>query len=94
MDGYRYMAVYCDTTGLYTEDEMDFDNICYIQFPEQIIHDWFLQSEDSMIYSYEGWLCNYDCDGTDGLYSFALDRGFVGRREDYGKEADKKELYT
>lgn len=78
-----YMTIYCDTTGLYTEDEINKDNLTEIAFPRWIVKEWFEQSDEKELYSFEKWLEElYDADSTDGLYQFALDRGFRGIRPD------------
>ena len=84
--------VYCDTTGLYTEMEIETDNICELEFPERIVKQYFMEyclenfkgddpnvSDDGL---YEEWLDEYTCDDTDGLVAFAEQNGFKPQRTD------------
>lgn len=83
MDPMIYVCVYCDSTGLYTEEECDFDNMTYLQFPESIVKEWFDFKGYGKFTEFHRWLSDeYTCDDTDGLYQFALDRGFHVKRED------------
>lgn len=81
------VCVYADTTGLYTDEECDFDNLCYIDFPEDIVLDWFIQGKinDNIDRDLDFWTWyndEYTADDTDGLYLFAEAFGFHGKRLD------------
>lgn len=81
------VCVYADTTGLYTDEECDRDNLCYIDFPERIVFDWFIQKQIEWCIDwdldFDDWLENeYTADDTDGLYQFAEGFGFHGKRLD------------
>lgn len=79
-----YMTVYCSTTGLFNEDEMNKDNLTDIAFPRFIVKEWFDQCGDEKDCTFDEWLTEeYTADSTDGLYQFALDRGFRGVRLDW-----------
>ncbi len=76
------ISVYKDSTGLYTEEEIQDDNLVDLYFPESIVADY--------VGSNEGWthddllehklrllfLPNYTADDTVGLVDFAKERGF------------------
>lgn len=81
------VCVYADTTGLYTDEECDFDNLCYIDFPENIVLDWFIQGQingriDRELGFVKWYNDEYTADDTDGLYQFAEAFGFHGKRLD------------
>ena len=95
MDELIPVCVYCDSTGLYTEDECAYENLCEIMFPKWIVEKWYeinkkacdaesireLGIPESEA-SFEVWYNDvYTADGTDGLYDFAVENGFVGKRE-------------
>lgn len=71
------VAIYCDTTGLFSEEECDMDNICYMMFEESIVEEWFEEKmAPDVDYGFEFWYTQeYDCDETDGLYEYAVSKG-------------------
>ena len=83
------MALYCDSTDLYTEEECNIDNITYLDFPKELVKQYFMDqclkyfrndediSDDAF---YEDWLLEYTCDDTDGLYWYAKEHGYGARR--------------
>lgn len=86
----RYVTVYADSTGLFSEDECNYDNLCEVCFPEEIVIEWYNENKNACDEdtsrdlrklisecTYEDWINDvYTADGTDGLYEFALKRGF------------------
>lgn len=74
-----WIEVYKDSTGLFTEESCDMDNVVSIQLPEEIVRKWFYECEYQVSYeSFEKWLKEeYDCDGTDGLYQYSVAKGFT-----------------
>lgn len=96
------VTVYCDSTDLYTEEEVMQENLCELYFPEEIVRAWYeaditAHEEDqkaelgpNTVCSFETWLRDvYTADGTDGLYQFAVDHGFQPER--YYSTIDKTE---
>ena len=87
-------SVYCDSTGLYTDEECFDDNLCDLYFPEWIVREWYKTNECDLVYitmrelhipesevTFEKWF--YEAStamDTDGLYDFALERGFKAER--------------
>ena len=70
------VLIYRDSTGLYTEEECDRENLMYIGLPEGIVRQWFSESRISEEYdSFEEWLHSYTADSTDGLYYYAMSHG-------------------
>ena len=88
------VCIYCDSTDLYTEEEIETENLCYLEFPEKIVREWYKQSEQLFVSdtarelripeseaTFEKWLADvYTADDTDGLYDFARAKGFQARR--------------
>ena len=35
------MTIYCDTTGLFTEEECNQENLCEMDFPEKLVRGWY-----------------------------------------------------
>lgn len=67
--------VYCDTTGLYTEDEMNMGNMAGLEFPTEIVREYFNEQYSEM--SFDFWYKEYyTCDDTEELYAFATERGY------------------
>ena len=77
-----WVCLYKDSTGQFEEDELQFDNLVDLPFPERIVAEWY---EDHVKDDYDGpgkdsyeyWF-QYEstADDTDGLYQFALERGW------------------
>lgn len=73
------ICVYCDSTDLYTEEEILLENLTDLFFPEHIVREWHsvIKSESP----FEEWyndICT--AEDTDGLYDFARSRGFSATR--------------
>lgn len=90
------VCVYCDSTDLYTEEECDRFNLCYLEFPQDIVMAWYDEHEDDFVdetrcelgenveCNFETWLhLVYTADDTIDLYWFAID--------EYGFTAEKSE---
>lgn len=71
------VTIYCDTTGLFSEAECNRDNMCDMMFEESIVEQWFEEKISPHVdYGFEQWFTEeYTCDDTDGLYSYAVDKG-------------------
>lgn len=73
-----YIDIYADTTGQYTEEEVFFCNCVRVAIPEWIIKGWFYGMSGEQETTFEKWYSEiYTCDDTDGLYSYAVERGFT-----------------
>ena len=82
MENMLTVTVYADTTGLFTEEQINWlldgpsvwGNICDILVPESIVREWYEKYyEDDE--TFEEWFHEiYTCDDTDGLYEFAAKR--------------------
>lgn len=67
------VGMYADTTGLFTDEECDFDNGYVMDVPESILRKWFeLDVETATQMTLEDWLNEYTWDETIGLYQFAV----------------------
>ena len=74
------IAVYRDSTGRYSEEECNADNIVYMFFQEKTVRAWFDRRHFSEFVAFNRWLYEtYTCDDTDGLYNFALSCGDMPR---------------
>ena len=73
------ISVYKDTTGLYTQEEIDEDNIAELYFPESIVVEWVAPNESV---TFADFMDNYTADDTVGLVDFARERGFEVSRGD------------
>lgn len=92
------VCVYCDSTDLYSEDEIAVENLTDLLFPERIVRAWYEahKSEFDDETSYELDIPEPECDfqkwyeevytaiDTDGLYDFAIQMGFTPTRETQG----------
>ena len=90
------VTLYCDSTGLYNEDEINKDNLCELMFPKALVEDWYYMSLDDFTEETANELgleadeCTFDmwfedvyvADDMDGFYQFAVDRGFRAVREE------------
>jgi len=87
-DANVYMTIYCDTTPWYTEEEMNFDNICELSFPRKMVEEFFNRNyekiwENEKEHSFTEWLQDiYTADDTIDLFSFCKNHGFIAVRED------------
>lgn len=81
------VTVFCDTTGLYTEEEMDNDPLCDLRFPRKIVSEWYKKcylptvGVDDCPPSLETFLGCYSADDTDTLFDYAVKRGFAPKRK-------------
>lgn len=81
------ICIYADQTGQYTEDEIYKCNCVVVDIPEEIIREWYERNikecveeciEEGVEPSFENWYkAAYTSDSTDGLYDFAVQRGFT-----------------
>ena len=78
------VGVYRDSTGLYTHYECDNDNWeDEILFPTEIVRSYFYTNNISDEHTFEEWYKDeYTLDETDGLYNYAIKKGFYGIRPD------------
>lgn len=89
------VCVYADSTGLYTEEEYLYWNLCDIMFPKWIVMKWYegckktfkrktayeLGVPESEV-TFDMWYNDvYTADDTEGLYDFAVGFGFVGQKD-------------
>lgn len=80
------VCIYCDSTGLFSEEECCSENLTDMMFPEWIVREWYKENEKECIKDceaeheepcFENWINNsYTADSTDGLYDFAVQKGF------------------
>lgn len=91
------IGMYADQTGLYTEDELAWDNWCELEIPERIVRQWYevndlakgtadelgIPIEEA---TFERWLNEVsNGDDTDGLFQFSVDNGYTPKREKESK---------
>lgn len=79
--------LYRDSTRLYSDEECDAFNCETFMIREHIVRAWYDENiageeldEDFGVYenTFENWYrFVYTCDDVDGLYHFAVDRGFT-----------------
>lgn len=89
------VCVYCDSTDLYTEEEIMQDNLCDLDFPEYIVRAWYEKDkrghdEETIDWTgcalcdctFERWYDDaYTADSTDGLFDWAINNyGFHAQR--------------
>lgn len=43
------VCLYCDSTGLFSEEECDEDNLCDMLFPQEILREWYRTNEDAFM---------------------------------------------
>lgn len=97
------VTMYCDQTPLYSEREIEEENLCDLDFPEEIVRAWYAEHEEDCIAeqrqelgkytepSFESWF--YDvctADAFDGFYEFAAERGYEAQREDQAEIDEMK----
>jgi hypothetical protein len=89
------VCLYCDTTGLFNEDEIEKDNLCELRFPEKLVKDWYysnlveFEEETSGELGMPTEFCTFDlwfndvytADDMDGFYAFCVNNGFKATRE-------------
>ena len=81
------VTMYADQTGQYTEDEIMWCNCVEVEIPESILREFYEEMGCAIDFtgdysdiepSFENWIhCVYDNDSTEGLYDFAVQRGFM-----------------
>ena len=95
-DSKIWITVYCDDTGLFTEEECELENLCEAPFPEDIVREWYMENkmffdEDTAEWTgipisqcdYKLWLNNaYTAESVIGLCAFAAERGYTLTRDD------------
>ena len=81
------VCIYRDSTGLFSEEECFNDNLIDMLFPEWIVEEWYKRYETEFIIQcktevnekpcFKTWYTEvYTADDTDGLYDFAVEKGF------------------
>lgn len=81
------VTIYRDSTRLFSETECDNNNLTEILLPEWILQEWYKKNEKDFIKECEENSLNVSCfrtwitevytaDDTDGLYDFAVEKGF------------------
>ncbi len=80
------VCIYCSSTGLFSEEEYCTENLTDMMFPEWIVREWYKENEKECIKDceaehetpcFENWIKDsYTADSTDGLYDFAVEKGF------------------
>lgn len=80
------VCIYCDSTGLFSEEEYYSENLTDMMFPAWIVNEWYKKNEKDFALECEaeGYKANiynwytevYTADDTDGLYDFAVQKGF------------------
>lgn len=72
-----FVTVYADTTPFFTEEELDKDNICEIEIPEKLLHDYFVQilAPERCYDTYDEFMNKYTANDTDYLYDYCLHKG-------------------
>jgi len=80
------VTIYCDSTGLFSEEECNTDNLTDMLFPGWIVEAWYKENE--IVFASEceaeGYEANpynwytevYTANDTDGLYDFAVEKGY------------------
>ena len=75
------ICVYCSSTDLYTQEEIDSENLTYLEFPDYIVRAFYmLDCRDASEEGFKKWLSEYTADDTDGLYFFAKTHGYAATR--------------
>lgn len=68
--------IYADTTGHYSEDDIKYANVTRVDFPDEIVKEYYDTLGEN--YEFDQWVNEiYECDDVDGLYDFALSKGFM-----------------
>ena len=80
------VCVYCDSTGLFTPKEYEADNLVDMFFPVWIVKAWYKKNEEDLASAceaegyepdaYNWWKYVSTADDTDGLYDFAVEKGY------------------
>ena len=90
------VCIYCDTTPWYTEEEMNEDNLCDLDFPRDLVELFYYENGNDQhnIFGkpkdFDDWYNNIYCaDDTDGLFAFCERHGFIARRKEQTKWFDE-----
>lgn len=71
-----YVDVYADDTGLFTEEECDYNNITTLIVPRWIVEEWYKQYEEEIVF--DKWFGEiYTCDDFIGFYDFCIVKGYI-----------------
>lgn len=80
------VTIYCDSTGLFSEEECNTDNLTDMLFPGWIVNEWYKENERVFAFKCEaeGYEANaynwyteiFTADDTIGLYDFAVAKGY------------------
>lgn len=82
-----YVTVYCDdlylddNTMQFTQDEVDYDNMCEILFPREMVIEFYKSQGGNPDDFDEFYREEYIADDMDGLYDFCMERGYIAVRE-------------
>lgn len=90
------VCVYADSTGMYTEEECDFDNLVGLEFPEWIVREFYKKYESEFVEetsdeldkpesecTFEDWYNEvYTADDTIDLFEFSVNHGYLPKRDD------------
>lgn len=68
--------VYADDTGLFSEEECDYNNITTLIVPRWIVEEWYKQYEEEIVF--DKWFGEiYTCDDFIGFYDFCIVKGYI-----------------
>lgn len=76
------VCVYCDETPWFTEEEMYKDNLCDMQFPRELVQQFYISNGGDIMTFVQWYTEEYTADDTIGLFNFCKERGFTAVRED------------
>lgn len=86
-DEMLFVTIYADTITLYSErmwnDLFLDENMIELYFPRSIVEEWYVHSgldkyEGKDWKNFDDWFYNEStCDGTDGLFNYAMSKGFT-----------------
>lgn len=74
------IAVFCDSTDLYTDEEIEVDNLTSLEFPRYIIVGYLNQHNVSQPMSFDEFLEEYTATTTEFLYDYAKSKGYQAKR--------------
>ena len=77
------VTVYCDSTPLFSPEEIEWDNLCDLIFPKKLVRDFYRDKWEggNIDVDFDEWLDNYTADDTDGLYAYCVRNGFTAQRD-------------
>ena len=97
------VCVYCDSTDLFTEEEIMQENLCDLEFPEEVVRGWYeahkKELDETTAYdlkiplsecTFEKWFDEVSTAiDTDGLFDWAIQNyGFHAQR--YNEQEDER----